>query len=1078
MLRWGQSTVHRLGGGGSSSRFYTRSSLLHRTQRTAQTKTQTKLTPACTTIPPAVIIPRPAGNTAPPSFRDVPAAQRSSEADAAQERSTPVRGSAKPRAREDTNLIPPGKLALYRLRHWISDPHHRVAYTPEQLHNLYKAVKQRGHLAHLSPSHFSLLLHVFGVQTDREAALTHTRRIPLLRKSACKSPSEYWDVIRAIVKDMEDQGKALGTVDLHWAMLANLSLITSSTIDHVHHEAFKSASTYYDRLRRATPDPQAHLPYLRALATLQQPSSHRHLIDRVSSLLETFHTLDDALLDFIWPFILSEQTHASTTAQSRIVQALRTRFHKFRRIPSPDGPKRCRLTNDLQAIRSALLQVLHIGEPTSLPSETVRWAHQVVSQLFDREAGTRWYMLCLLAYSITFDAHRGSAPLPHHAGKEDTLLTTWRTVCLLDILTRQAAIGPPADVAVARSLVASCWSAWEAATTYPKAAHELGITRAIVATFLRLAAWTGDGELGAHCVGFAKSRALFNLPRLASETSRASVRGLVDAFLEARATVTNVGGWSDVLAPLADVPREVVSDAIGVAVKKLLVARDVPAAQAIVRHCASSGILVPPEALHLLGAAQALTSPTAAIAFLPALQDTPYQTSLVLAILRSLRRGRWGTISRDSARQLYSASLHLPLPFPEHLRYDLRGCVALIISSGLAKEGMHLALLLTQHAPTWITLPFCRLLVRLLIAKREFRMAVGVERMVAHHSLAVRRALRRYVASSLERASATKLAMQVRGWDDAEEREVTSSDANASVDTKAVEASKAEPSNTPLTITSLLQSGRVNAARRAYRQSQSVLDTRTRTALGNAIIARAFIRGRTILDLSASDKNTNNVEVDGPTSQVNGSTSHVDGSPTQFSASRRGCDLVRNVARTRDSLVRTVGFVPDAVTTNLLLKALLRWRALSSEDLAALLDHIMRVVVGWDKPVFGGNTTLHGRRGAAQRAEDAGGDSKRNAEGEGQMHDVRGQVMAVWDVLEPLPRAASFARHVRPMLKMFIKAFYQRGDWGAARTVWRVLKAEEEKDRARRRVVANARAAGVRRVEQRRSRKSKGAGSA
>ncbi|KAL1723262.1 hypothetical protein EV715DRAFT_191375 [Schizophyllum commune] len=1076
MLRWGQSTVHRLGGG-SSSRFYTRSTLLHRTQRTAQTKTKTKLTPACTTIPPAVIIPRTASNTTPPPFRDVPAAQRSSEADAAQERLTPVRGSARPRAREDTNLIPPGKLALYRLRHWISDPHHRVAYTPEQLHNLYKAVKQRGHLAHLSPSHFSLLLHVFGVQTDREAALTHTRRIPLLRKSACKSPSEYWDVIRAIVKDMEDQGKALGTVDLHWAMLANLSLITSSTIDHVHHEAFKSASTYYDRLRRATPDPQAHLPYLRALATLQQPSSHRHLIDRVSSLLETFHTLDDALLDFIWPFILSEQTHASTTAQSRIVQALRTRFHKFRRIPSPDGPKRCRLTNDLQAIRSALLQVLHIGEPTSLPSETVRWAHQVVSQLFDREAGTRWYMLCLLAYSITFDAHRGSAPLPHHAGKEDTLLTTWRTVCLLDILTRQAAIGPPADVAVARSLVASCWSAWEAATTYPKAAHELGITRAIVATFLRLAAWTGDGELGAHCVGFAKSRALFNLPRLASETSRASVRGLVDAFLEARATVTNVGGWSDVLAPLADVPREVVSDAIGVAVKKLLVARDVPAAQAIVRHCASSGILVPPEALHLLGAAQALTSPTAAIAFLPALQDTPYQTSLVLAILRSLRRGRWGTISRDSARQLYSASLHLPLPFPEHLRYDLRGCVALIISSGLAKEGMHLALLLTQHAPTWITLPFCRLLVRLLIAKREFRMAVGVERMVAHHSLAVRRALRRYVASSLERASATKLAMQVRGWDDAEEREVTSSDAGAaSVDIKAVEDGKVEPSTIPQSVMSLLQAGHINAARRVYCQSLGVLDTRTRSALGNAIIARTFARCRIVWDLEASDAHTS--QAGESTSQVEGPTSQVDEPTTQVPASRSGCDLVRNVVRTRDSLVRTAGFIPDAVTTNLVLKALLRWREPDSQELAALFDHVMRIVVGWDKPVFGGKAALHGRHGAARCVEeDSSGVSKGpGGRSGGHAQDVN-QARAMLELLEPLPRATSFARHVRPMLKMFIKAFYQRGDWGAARTVWRVMKAEEEKDRARRRTVEVARAAGIRRVARLRG-GSKGAGSA
>ncbi|KAL1754007.1 hypothetical protein FB107DRAFT_216604 [Schizophyllum commune] len=1063
MLRWGQSTVHRLGGGGSSSRFYTRSTLLHRTQRTAQTKTKMKLTPACTTIPPAVIIPRTAGNTTPPHSRYVPAAHRSSEADAAQERSTPVRGSAKPRAREDTNLIPPGKLALYRLRHWISDPHHRVAYTPEQLYNLYKAVKQRGHLAHLSPSHFSLLLHVLGTRTDAEAALTHKRRVPLLKALESQPPGKYWDVIRAIVKDMEEQGKTLNTSDLHWVMLAQLSLITSSTIYHVSHEAFKSASAYYDRLRRATPDPKAHLPYLRTLATIQRPSSHRHLIDRVCFLLETFHTLDAALLNFIWPLILSGQTHTSLSAQSRITRALRTRFHKFRRIPAAAPPKGEYFprTNDLQPIRSALLQVLHIGEPTPLPSETVRWGHQVVSQLFDREAGTRWYMLCLLAYSVAFDAHRGSAPLPHYAGKEDTLVVSWRTICLLDILTRQAKIGPPADVLVARSLVASCWIAWEAAARYPKAAHELAVARAIVATFLRLAAWTGDGELSAHCVGFAKGRALFHLPHLASESTRASVRGLVDACLEARATVAGAGGWEDVLAPLADVPREVVSDAVGGIVEKLLAAHDLSAAQALVKHCVSCGVFVPPQALFMLGAALAPTSLTAAISFLPALQDTPHQTSLLFAILRSLRQGRWENLSRDAARHLCNASLQLPLPLPDSLRYDLRGCIAILISSGLPREGMHLAARLT---PTWVTPPFCKLLVRLLIARREFRMAAEVGEMVRHADPAVRRALRRYVAVSLERASATRLAREVRGQDDAEEREATGSDADsASVDIKAVEDGKVEPSMTPLAILSLLHAGRINAARRAYRQSQGVLDTRTRTALGNAIIARAFVRGRTVLDALASDESTSEVKADEPTAQL--------------SASRRGCDLVRNVVRTRDSLVRSAGFIPDGVTTNLVLKALLQWRSLSSNELAALFDHVMRDVVWREQPVFGGGTALHRQRGAARRAEDRSGGAQKGAGGGsgGHAQDVN-QARAMLELLGPLPRATSFARHVRPMLKMFIKAFYQRGDWGAARSVWRVLKAKEDKDRVRRRVVAVARAAGVRRVARRRSRKSKDIG--
>ncbi|KAL1694280.1 hypothetical protein GGG16DRAFT_47660 [Schizophyllum commune] len=1058
MLRWGQSTVHRLGGGGSSSRFYTRSTLLHRTKRTppTKTKTQTKLTPTCASIPPAVIIPRSPSNTS-PHCQDAPAARRSSEAHAAQERATPAGGVATTRAREDTNLIPPGKLALYRLRHWISDPHHRVEYTPEQLYNLYKAVKQRGHLSHLSPSHFSLLLHIFGMQADAKTALVSTRRIPLLRHSLSRASSGYWVIIRGIVKDMEEQGKALNTTDLHWAMLANLSSMASSSANYARHDTFRIATTYYGILRHATPDPKAHLPYLHAVENLRRPSSHRHLINSVSFLLEKFHTLDDALLNFIWRLLLSEQTHSSAAAQSRVMQALRTRFHKFRRFPAPESVQIGHIPpkNDLQALRLALLQALHIGEPTPLPSEAVRWAHQAVNQLFHHDHPTRWYMLCLLAYSVTFDAHRGSAPLPHHPNQDGPLVVTWRTICLLDILARQAAIGPPADAAVARALLAPCWAAWAAAARYPKAAHELGAARAIVATFLRLAAWAGDAELGARCVAFARERALFHVPYAAAETTRASVRGLVEACLESRAAEVGAGGWGDVLAPLADVPVESASDAVGGVLKKLVAARNLPAARSLATHCASCKIPVPPEAMLMFGAALATTSPKDSISILPSLRDTPHQTPLLLAILRSLRRGRWERIPNDAAHHFYAACLQLPTPFPEALRYDLRSCIAILINSGCARKGMRLAALLTEQAPTWMTLPFCRLLVRLLIARREFGMAAGVRGLVGHARPVVRHALERYIELNLRRASASRLAMRVRGRDGASEPEACDRAVGANSATLA--ANSQDSSMHSRDVISLLQAGRINAARRLYRECHIALDTRTRTALGNAIIAAVFTRRRAVRDAST---------LDGLTSQADGLEGHVDESTNQIFVQRSGCDLVRNVARMRDSLVRTAGFVPDAVTTNLLLKALLRWRVLSSDQLVLLLDHLMRGVVGRDRPAFGGGDALPGRRRRigveVRRAADVGRDKVG-----GQTQDAD---QAVWDMLEPLPKATSFARHVRPMLKMFIKSFYQRGDWRAARMVWRVLKAEEEKDEVRRRAVEVARAAGARRARRLRRR--------
>ena len=52
--------------------------------------------------------------------------------------------------------------------------------------------------------------------------------------------------------------------------------------------------------------------------------------------------------------------------------------------------------------------------------------------------------------------------------------------------------------------------------------------------------------------------------------------------------------------------------------------------------------------------------------------------------------------------------------------------------------------------------------------------------------------------------------------------------------------------------------------------------------------------------------------------------------------------------------------------------------------------------------------------------------------------------------LPPLPPEISFVKHVRPMYKMFIKAFHLRGDRRAAATVVGILKTEEAEERARR----------------------------
>ncbi|TRM65029.1 hypothetical protein BD626DRAFT_429559 [Schizophyllum amplum] len=997
MLRWGQSTVQRLGGGGSSSRHYTTSALLHRAQRNPRPSTKTKLTASPT--PPALSLPEnPEQQT---NYLQPVCEQRTP-------RNTPRLHAPKDAARTariDTNIIPPGKLALYRLRHWIADPDHRVEYTPEALYELYTAVKHRGHLSHLAPSHFSLLLHLFGVQTRADASLASSRRCHALLRPTSQAPDGYWHVVREIVRDMEDEGKPMNMHDLHWALLAHIPVVTSSATAQAQRAACKRVSTYYLKLRHLTPDSKAHLPFLTALESLGRPRDHDYLISHVCFLLETYHTLDQPLLDFVWRTILSQHAHTSTSSQARVVQAVRTRFHKFR-LPTREAysHKKARApTIGLQLIRCAMLQALHAGDRAPLPFEAVQWAHEAISQLF---AGTRtdcWHVLCVFVYSVAFDPHASCAALPPHTNSQDTLAVQWRIICLLDVLDRKMLRdGSSVDTDVLRGDLWSLWDTWEPTVLYPKANHHLLVVRAIVVVFLRLSAWTKDAELAERCLVFAKSRSLFYLPDITSQQMRTSVNELVVASLAARAAVSRVMTWDEVFAPLVDVPRDVLSDAVGAVIKNL-VHRDISAVRALISHCRRSCIPVPPDALYAFGATLAVGSPQVAISVLPALKDAPQQAQLLLDILRALRRGRWETVQGGAASEMYAASRQLVFPLSESLRYDVRCCVTILISSGRPAQGMRLAQLIAERAPAWVTLPFCRLLVRLLIRSRQFKLATEVVGLFEHGQSAAKRTLGREIAAVLAQAKAARLARQVyerlgRGSDGTQLEDVipettlryqVSSTSLSPGSGESLRGGRRRHQSTRIVIQGLLNAGRPSAARRVYGRSLGQLDARTRTALGNALIHRTFARRIS------------------------------------------GRHLIKAVLRARNALARSAMFIPDAATANMVLKAVLRWRALPSERLRAMFDHVARAMLGWRTAVFD----------VGEEEAEAG----------------------TWAVLEPLSRATSFARHVRPMMKMFVKAFHLRGDQEAARVVWRLLKVEEDVDRTRRRVRAVARVAGTRR---------------
>jgi hypothetical protein len=110
-------------------------------------------------------------------------------------------------------------------------------------------------------------------------------------------------------------------------------------------------------------------------------------------------------------------------------------------------------------------------------------------------------------------------------------------------------------------------------------------------------------------------------------------------------------------------------------------------------------------------------------------------------------------------------------------------------------------------------------------------------------------------------------------------------------------------------------------------------------------------------------------------------------------------------------------FAPDRITVNIILKALMVWRtAFDYQRLRALFDHMVRggYPAGIYFPSHPPFSTPPLRTSGSL-------------------------------ALSKLPPYISFEKHAKPMLKMFIKAFYLRNDVEAARTVVEILKVEQQK---------------------------------
>ncbi|CDO74987.1 hypothetical protein BN946_scf184945.g59 [Trametes cinnabarina] len=146
------------------------------------------------------------------------------------------------------------------------------------------------------------------------------------------------------------------------------------------------------------------------------------------------------------------------------------------------------------------------------------------------------------------------------------------------------------------------------------------------------------------------------------------------------------------------------------------------------------------------------------------------------------------------------------------------------------------------------------------------------------------------------------------------------------------------------------------------------------------------------------------------------------GATQRLDRARSPAQRVRTVAYVYKTLVEKYAFVPDRVTVNILLKMLLLGKQLDAAQTRGLFDAVIRM--GYPS----GRAVTQDKRGTPKGAFDTSSTES----------------VVVGDVAVPrLATPLMYARHVRPLYKSFIKAFYVLGDAQAARRVVGILKTLE-----------------------------------
>ncbi|TFK94041.1 hypothetical protein K466DRAFT_477410 [Polyporus arcularius HHB13444] len=894
-----------------------------------------------------------------------------------------------------------------KLRDFLSSQPNPRPMTVREIRHRYQFWKTHHVLHKMTSLELSSLIRLLGTLSISEYGHPQTSLYTHPRASQMPESTfvPHWTFLKQVGKDKRWLRHPLLPSDHYWLLRAYLALFWEQvqTDSSSAEQMLTIAGKHYLALCTTTSYPDGHTLYFDALAASPSSGPMQAFVTSLLKALRERRHRDDGVVDAFFHLVLRCDQQISGSLKEELLGVVSGRVASANntRVASDGGDPEASGTG---ALAAALESTLFPLGRASGDGPISQWSVSLANKLFPPTPAVkghpdvRWNCIMLLALARTRSTDGGGQVVPTIVDPvQHAAVVEWRTVCVLaaieNLFRSDESHGAPfADDVVQgfSHVIRRLWKEW--ASVSPSVGPPIPVARIICASFLRLGGQLKDKALVEVCRDFCVVEGLWSV-RATQPGTEAGLQLMAAEQLYASLVCGTFFERALVDLMVYTNHMRILRGAVDTAIVRFSKV-DPEHAQEVVAWANSRAILPTDTVVADVGVALAKRGISG---FLDRyLDDTRLAPGLRAKVASAhlrmyMRYGRRFVNPTETMEKVETFFvLAAQLERPNSFLVTLRSVLFVLIRHQHAPKVVKMVEDLSTQHPTWFSDLFYTRLLRTLLDHRQFRLAQRTLSLcLSKHSKDAER-WTSLVLFRLYRARAKTLVTKLLRQPRASRAALLALERTRTRKSVPMKAAHRTPSNVwtedphawRKTVNSLVRKGGFRHAKQFFDAVHARASPGTRTSIGNVILHGYLLR--------------------------------------RTSSNRRRLQMVVDTYR---QFKEQYAFAPDHVTVNILLKAQLR----STQDVNAhMARQLFDVLVRRGYPTGAGLSTAGGGK---VDPPPFGMDAS-------PVETVIVGQLEVPKVDAPL----LYKRHVEPLYKMFVKAFYQRGDVVAARKVLGIIK--------------------------------------